>query len=72
MAKTMDKNTVAKKMFDEGEADDLLIEPERSPKAGHDPGGGGRFPDQAPLPGSVYSPFSDRKEKPRTGSSFRL
>lgn len=32
MAKTMDKNTVAKKMFDEGEADDLLIEPERSPK----------------------------------------
>ena len=32
MAKPIDKNAVAKKMFDEGEPDDLLIEPERSSK----------------------------------------
>ena len=32
MAKQIDKNAVAKKMFDEGEPDDLLIEPERSSK----------------------------------------
>ncbi len=32
MARPIDKNAVAKKMFDEGEPDDLLIEPERSSK----------------------------------------
>ena len=32
MARTIDKTEVARKMFDEGEPDDLMIEAERSPK----------------------------------------